>query len=232
MITRDYYLVLGVSRTAQPNEIRQAFRQRALERHPDHVGSGSTRDFQDLSDAYHVLFNPERRAAYDAELRRDEAMSRGPVTDLRSRRAPVVGVEPLARSGWPSSLFHDFRAAHDVVEETFGQLLRSFTGWGERKSDQVQAIDVEVLLDPSEALDGAVLAIGVPASTVCPACDGTGIDGWYPCRLCGQSGLLEREIPVQVPVPPWLNDGTVIETSLARYGGRRTVLRTRIRLVG
>jgi curved DNA-binding protein CbpA len=81
---RDHYTLLGVSRTAEPAAIRSAFKQRALERHPDHAGAGAAGEFRELWDAYHVLADPNRRAAYDAELRDREYPPSAPVMDLRN----------------------------------------------------------------------------------------------------------------------------------------------------
>jgi DnaJ-class molecular chaperone len=233
MVTRDYYLVLGVARTAPSQEIRRAYRRQALERHPDHAGPEQTAEFQQLSDAYHVLADPRRRAAYDAELRQAEATPRfGPVTDLRRRPIRATEAEPLVPSRLASSLFRDFRAPYDVVEDTFSQLFRSFTGWGVPKSGWVEPIDIDVGLTREEAARDAVLEVGVPRFVVCPACEGTGADGWYPCRACDQTGVLEREVRVPLRIPASVPDGAVLETFVSRPGGPAAVIRARIRVSG
>src|SRR5436305_6795845 len=61
---KDLYLVLRVRREATPEEIRSAYRRRALELHPDHSGTGSG-PFLELQEAYSVLSDPTQRAAYD-----------------------------------------------------------------------------------------------------------------------------------------------------------------------
>jgi molecular chaperone DnaJ len=233
MIHRDYYLVLGVSRTAEAPEIRRAFKERALLRHPDRAGPGAAEEFQELSDAYHVLANPASRAAYDSDLRRTEAAvpgprmrSRGPITDLRAHR-PVP--EPLIPP-WAASLFRDFEAPHDVIDDTFSRLIRNFTGWALPKSERVQAIEIEVGISEAEAQRGASIALGLPTFLVCPSCDGAGSEGGYPCALCSQTGRLEDEVPVELRIRAPVRDGMVIEESLWPIGIRNAILRARIRI--
>ena len=67
----DYYAVLGLARGASPRELTLAFRQRAKLLHPDMPGTGDKDAFQRLQEAYHVLGDPARRAAYDQTLLAD-----------------------------------------------------------------------------------------------------------------------------------------------------------------
>lgn len=229
MFRRDYYLVLGVSRTAGTPEIRRAFKERALQRHPDRAGPAAAGDFQELTDAYHVLLDPASRAAYDSELRRAEPPRQGPVMDLR-RGPERADAEPLIRPTVTSSLFGQFRAPHDVIDETFSRLFRNFTGWHVPKAERMRAIDVEVALSETEAERGAVLALGLPTFVVCPACEGVGSDGWYPCSVCGQAGVLEDEVPIELRIPGHVRDGAVIEAPLVPVGIGNAILRARIRV--
>jgi DnaJ-class molecular chaperone len=229
MFRRDYYLVLGVSRTAGAPEIRRAFKERALQRHPDRAGPAAVGDFQELTDAYHVLLDPASRAAYDSELRRAEEPRHGPVMDLR-RDPERANVEPLVPPTVSSSLFGQFRAPHEVIDETFSRLFRNFTGWDVPKAERMRAIDVEVALSDTEAEAGAVLALGLPTFVVCPACEGAGTDGWYPCSVCGQAGVLEDEVPIELRIPEHVPDGAVIEAPLMSLGIGNALLRARIRV--
>lgn len=94
MAVKNYYVVLGVPRSETLDGIRTAYRDLAKRFHPDRVGDEGTRSFQEISEAYGVLSDPERRRAHDREL--DE--ERSPRIDAR-RPAPrnVRGgrVEPL-----------------------------------------------------------------------------------------------------------------------------------------
>lgn len=78
---RDYYQVLAVARNATPDQIRARFRELARERHPDRF-HGETRaraelDFQEITAAFNVLSNPERRRAHDLDLARPQAANPG-----------------------------------------------------------------------------------------------------------------------------------------------------------
>jgi curved DNA-binding protein CbpA len=73
---RDFYEVLGVPRCAAPEEIRQAFRRLARRFHPDAGPEGSGERFQEVSEAYRTLSDPERRRSYDRKLQ-ETATARG-----------------------------------------------------------------------------------------------------------------------------------------------------------
>src|SRR5437868_2107722 len=64
MAKRDYYEVLGVGKSASPDEIKKAFRKQAIEHHPDKEG-GNEEKFKEINEAYEVLGNPDKRKRYD-----------------------------------------------------------------------------------------------------------------------------------------------------------------------
>ncbi|MEJ5359603.1 MAG: DnaJ domain-containing protein [Desulfobacterales bacterium] len=81
---KDYYLILGVPRGASPREIRQAYRRRVKELHPDAAGGAcDTAAFCEVTEAYETLARPERRRAYDALLA-------GRPSRPQARRTPVA----------------------------------------------------------------------------------------------------------------------------------------------
>src|SRR5690349_24475855 len=89
---RTYYMILGVSPTASPAGIRAAYHDLARRLHPDVSGEQATHAFQEISAAYDVLSDPQRRRAYNDELRRDERGAAIPV-----RRAPAPPAVPARR---------------------------------------------------------------------------------------------------------------------------------------
>src|SRR5689334_4671710 len=92
---RTYYMILGVPRSETPGGIRSAYHDLAKKLHPDVAGEQATRAFQELSEAYDVLSDPQRRRAYNDELRRAE---RGDVLPVR------VG-PPAPEHRTPASIF-------------------------------------------------------------------------------------------------------------------------------
>src|SRR5690242_947179 len=119
MASKTYYMVLGVSRTESPNGIRAAYRDLAKRLHPDVAGTQATHAFQEITQAYDVLSNPERRQAYNHELSRTEERD---VSAARSRRGPVTRT-PVEILGNPDGIRPSF-------DETYDRFRRNFTGIG------------------------------------------------------------------------------------------------------
>jgi hypothetical protein len=145
MIRRDHYSLLGVSRTAEPLEIRRAFKRRALERHPDHAGAHAAGEFQELAGAYHVLADPSRRAAYDAELRRGEPARTGPVLDLRNAPAVRRRADP-ANHVRGVHRFPDIYPSSDLLEAMFDRLFRDDVDWVVAEPEDEEPVEVVMLL--------------------------------------------------------------------------------------
>src|SRR5882762_403396 len=125
MALKDYYLILGVSRTETARRIQNTFRELVKQLHPDRVGSRGTAAFQDLVEAYRVLSDPERRKAYRHHLLQTEIAAQG---------------APVPRRGW------DWPQSEPLIPEwRFG--LRDFLTIQER----VEGLNVEICLWPEEA---------------------------------------------------------------------------------
>jgi len=95
---RTYYMILGVPRTASPAGIRSAYRDLARKLHPDVAGEQATPAFQEVSEAYDVLSDPQRRRAYNDELRRAESDDAVPVrvgSPAPPPYAPVSSFTPV-----------------------------------------------------------------------------------------------------------------------------------------
>lgn len=169
---KDFYEVLGVSRTASQDEIKHAYRKKARKLHPDYAGPESEDAFKELTVAYEVLSDPEKRSAYDAG-----------------------GPEALRGGGMPMG---DFGFA-DLFEAMFGMGGMSGFGGGGRgptprgRRGQDSMVAVEVNLE--EITFGVTKDISINTAVTCTVCDGTCCEpGTSPvtCSVCGGTGSVTR----------------------------------------
>lgn len=202
---RTYYMILGVSRTESAGGIRSAYRDLARRLHPDVAGQQATRAFQEVAEAYDVLSDPQRRRAYNDELRRSEGVEGAPAPLVRHERRPV-------------SVLNDAGAIRPSFEALHDRLCRNLTGIGFPKSEHLEGLNVEVLLTREEGRRGCVLPIGVPVFRRCPECGGSGHDWLSPCLVCGQQGTIEEEEIVRFRIPPMARPGSTFEIPLRSLG--------------
>jgi DnaJ-class molecular chaperone len=191
---KSYYMILGIARTETPTGIRVVYCDRARQLHPDVAGDASTRAFQELTEAYHVLADPPRRRAYNAQL---------------AAEAP-----PRA----PTSVLAHPETLHPSFEEVYERFLRNFTGLHIPKADRPVPLEIEVLLTREEAAAGCLVPVGVPTFQPCSRCGGSGFEWSYPCTACRRSGMTETERLVHVRVPPMSPPGSVYEVALGGLG--------------
>jgi len=186
-VKRDYYEVLGVDRAASPDEVKRAYRKLAMEFHPDRVpaerkGEAEER-FKEISEAYEVLADPEKRGLYD--------------------QYGHAGVEQQV---WGGQGFDWSRFTHaGDLEDLFGQeIFRDFFGGsifgdlfgGRRAAGARRGADLryDLEIDLEDALRGSRKTIEVPRAVRCPRCQGTGGEGgrMTRCPECGGSGQMSR----------------------------------------
>lgn len=215
---RTYYMILGVPRTESPGGIRSAYRDLARRLHPDVAGQQATHAFQEITEAYDVLSDPQRRRAYNDELRRAESGDVAPVRD-----APLA---PFARA--PVSIFGAAETVRPSFEEMYDRFRRDFTGVGIPKAEHLEGLNIEVVLTPEEGRRGCVLPIGVPVFRRCPECGGSGRDWVFPCLACGQQGTTEEEEIVRVRIPPKARSGSIFELPLQGLGIHNFYLRLHV----
>lgn len=236
---RTYYVVLGVPPDESAEGIRAAYRDRAKRLHPDRSEAPGSEAFRELRQAYEVLSDPIRRRRYDDELHRAE---RSPVShaDSAPRRQP----EPLVEAPWaeplipedrtedPVSLFRDFQTIRTSREALRDRVARNFTGRDVPKAEHAEALTVELELTADQALQGGTVPLAIPVARPCPACDGHGSTGAFPCVHCGQTGWIEDEQVVRVRIPPGVRSGSVTELPLDGLGIENLYLRLLVRVTG
>jgi molecular chaperone DnaJ len=218
METKTYYMILGVSSSESPRGIKAAYRDLAKRLHPDVAGEQATRAFQQISEAYAVLSDAQRRRDYNDKLKR---ASEGEVVAVR--RVPA---EPLVRE--PLTIFGNPEGARPSFEAMYDRFLRNFTGIAVPKSEQAEGLNFEVVLTPEEASRGCVVPIGVPVFTRCPQCGGSGRDWVFPCVYCQQQGMIENAEVVRIRIPPMAPSGSIYEIALESLGVHNFYLRLHV----
>jgi curved DNA-binding protein len=201
---RDYYEVLGVSKTSTGAEIKKAYRKLARKLHPDvNPGDKSAEEkFKELNEAYEVLSDPEKRKRYD---------QLGPNWKAGADFTPPPGWENsrveygdfgevFGRGGGPSG-FSDF------FESLFGgRGARAGAGFAMRGQD----VEAEISLTLEEAHRGASRNITLQATETCPDCRGSGSKDGKTCPTCRGAGAIRRPKSLDVTIPAGVRDGSVI----------------------
>ncbi|WP_456416236.1 molecular chaperone DnaJ [Thiolapillus sp.] len=179
MSKRDYYEVLGVSRTATSVEIKKAYRKLAMKYHPDRNsgedGEQAEIKFKEAKQAYEVLSDDQKRAAYD--------------------QFGHAGVEGASGMGGGSG---GFGGAGGSFSDIFGDVFGDIFGGGRGAHRHQRGADMGYNLELSleDAVRGTTVKIRVPAQVVCDACGGSGArKGTSPkaCSTCGGSGQVRMQ---------------------------------------
>ena len=243
-MARDYYEILGVTREADAAEMKSAFRKAAMQHHPDR-NPGCTESegrFKEVNEAYSVLSDPQKRAAYD--------------------RFGPEGVNGMG--GGRGSGGGGFGDVNDIFNDVFGDVFGDMFGGGQRGRSQGPArgqdlrYDLEISLE--QAYASAEVEITVPSSITCEPCSGSGAkagtspttcatcggagrvratQGFFaiertcprcngagrviadPCQTCQGHGQVRRERTLQVRIPAGVDDGARIRLAGEGDAGAR-----------
>jgi molecular chaperone DnaJ len=211
---RDYYDVLEVQRTCDEAELKSAFRKLAMKHHPDRNGGSAeaTARFKEINEAYTVLSDPNKRAAYD--------------------RFGHAGVNGQAGGGQPAG----FNDVQDIFNDVFGDVFGDMFGRGQRAQGPARGQDLrhdlEITLE--QAYAGADVEIRVPAAMMCEACDGSGAKPGTsptPCVACAGAGRIRRNqgfFQVETTCPRCGGAGRVVLDPCKACGGHGQVRRERV----
>jgi molecular chaperone DnaJ len=229
---RDYYLVLGVERTASDAEIKRAYRKLAQQWHPDVNADPTAHDrFTEINEAYQVLADPERRGRYDmfgrAGLGNGAAGAGfegfGGFSDIFDAFFGGAAGASSARRGRPQAgadLRYDLRITfEEAVKGTekqieFDVLQRCETCSGSGAAPGTEAITCTQCNGRGEIRSVRQTMLGQMVNvSVCPRCRGEGKVVELPCDTCRGDGRTERRRTIQVTIPAGIDEGHQIRLS-------------------
>ena len=241
MAKRCYYEILGLARGASEQDLKSSYRKLAKDCHPDANGGDKDAEhrFKELSEAYEVLKDPQKRAAYDH-----------------------MGHAAFEGQGRGHGFGPDFASSmSDIFDDLFGEFMggrrgRQRSGGRERGADLRYNMDIAL----PEAYAGKTAQIRVPTSVTCATCTGTGAktgtrpstcttcaghgkvratQGFFtiertcpacqgrgeiindPCDACSGSGRVVKERTLSVNIPAGVEDGTKIRLAGEGEAGMR-----------
>jgi molecular chaperone DnaJ len=180
MAKRDYYDVMGVAKTASEADLKSAFRRLAKDLHPDKNPGDKTAEqkFKELNEAYEVLKEPQKRAAYD-----------------RFGHAAFEGNGGGGRGGQGGFGPEFTTSMEDIFENFFGEFVGGRRGAGQQggRNARERGADISYNMEITlkEAYAGKTAQIRVPTSVQCDTCTGSGAKaGTKPstCQMCGGHG--------------------------------------------
>ncbi|MEE2705147.1 MAG: molecular chaperone DnaJ [Pseudomonadota bacterium] len=233
MSKSDYYDVLGITKNSSSDEIKKAYRKNAMKFHPDRNqgDKAAEKKFKDINEAYEILKDDQKRAAYDQF----------------GHSAFEQGMGPGASPGG-----FDFGGGlGDIFDAMFGDSMGSSNRRSSQPSrGQDQRVNLEISLE--DAFNGKKLPINFPTSTLCSKCSGSGSKPGYspencstcngygkvrtqkgfftvertcpscrgegsvikdPCRTCSGSGVIQKKKTLEVNIPKGVENGTRMRLS-------------------
>jgi len=210
MAHEDFYKTLGVKRDAGGDEIKKAYRTLAMKYHPDRNpdDQAAEKNFKNVSQAYEILKDDQKRAAYD--------------------RFGHAAFDQATGGGGPSEFGGGFASGFaDIFDEMFGDFGgQRHSGSGVGKGDDLR-FNMEVTLE--EAFRGKQAEIRVPSLAVCSDCKGAGAAGGdkpVSCATCGGHGRVHSQsgfFTVERTCPTCAGRGEVIKDPCRTCGGQGRV---------
>jgi molecular chaperone DnaJ len=217
MAKRDFYDVLGVAKGASDEEIKKAFRRKAMDLHPDrnHDKPGFDAQFKDVNEAYDCLKDKQKKAAYD--------------------RFGHAAFENGGGAGFRPGQGGDF---HSAFSDVFDDLFGDFMGGGGRARNSSRAargsdLRYNLRLSLEEAYRGKQATISVPGSAACEVCSGTGAEGGAEpatCPTCAGMGKVRAQqgfFTVERTCPTCSGRGQIIKNPCTSCAGAGRVRKDR-----
>jgi molecular chaperone DnaJ len=213
---KDYYKVLGVVSTASDKEITRAYRKLAKQYHPD-ANPGSEERFKEISAAYDVLGDADKRKEYD------EVRAHGPVGNFGGFGAP-------GGAGGSTFRMEDMGDLGDLFGGLFGN-----RGGRPQQRGPARGADMEAALHLSfqDAVHGVTTSVNIPQDVRCSNCKGSGAapgTKTHTCPRCGGTGSLNDNqglFSLSTVCPDCVGRGTLFDTPCPVCGGSGTERKVR-----
>ncbi|MEM9172704.1 MAG: molecular chaperone DnaJ [Pseudomonadota bacterium] len=216
MAKRDYYEVLGVSKSADAAELKKAYRRLAMKHHPDRNPDDAEAEarFKETKEAYEILSDSQKRQAYD--------------------QFGHAGVSNSASGGPGGGGFGGAESFSDIFGDVFGDIFGGRAGRsGGRQVFRGADLRYELDLTLEQAIKGDATELEIPTQIVCDTCSGTGAKpGTKPetCETCGGNGqvrMTQGFFSVQQTCPTCRGEGTIIKEPCGVCDGSGRQRRTR-----
>ena len=186
-MSKDYYNILGIDKTATADEVKKAFRKKAHEHHPD-KGNGNADKFKEVNEAYQVLGKPERRKQYDQFGTTFEGFGGQAAYNAGFDWSDVIrqGSSGFRNSG----VNFDFEDLGDIFGDFFGR-SQSNGRSGNRRHSRGVDIEAQLAISFEEAVFGIEKTLDITKQIVCEKCQGNGAEPGtriITCKTCGGTG--------------------------------------------
>ncbi len=213
MAKQDYYELLGVARNASEAELKKAYRRLAMKYHPDrNPGDQEAEEkFKAAKEAYEVLSDPQKRAAYD--------------------QFGHAGVDPSAAAGGGFGGFHSGASFSDIFDDVFGDIFGGRGGRSQAFRGSDLRYDLDLTLE--EAVQGTTVKIKIPTHVTCRSCEGSGAKpGTTPttCTTCGGQGQVRMQqgfFSIQQTCPRCKGSGKIVTDPCGACHGQGRVRETK-----
>ncbi|QEN08523.1 molecular chaperone DnaJ [Oceanispirochaeta crateris] len=216
MSKRDYYEVLGIEKSAAPDEIKKAYRKLAIKYHPDRNQNNTEAEhkFKEATEAYEVLSDAQKKQAYD--------------------QYGFSGVDNMGGPGFNASAFSGFE---DIFGGDFSSIFDSFfggaggqsRGGGRRGPARGSDLRYDMEVEFKDAVYGDKVDVEYYRQHSCDVCHGSGAEsgtGSKTCPTCGGSGQVRRSsgfFSIAQPCSTCQGEGTIIENPCSACRGRGVV---------
>lgn len=205
---KDYYDILGIPRKASLEDIKKAYRELALRYHPDRVPEGQKKEaeekFKEVSEAYAILSDPQKRALYD---------QRG-----HSGINQTYTQEDIFRGADFSSIFSDlsdFGFGEGLFEQIFAGGGFDFSGHQRRGKAPRRHLKYSLEITLEQAYHGFEAHLSLPKYETCPTCHASSSS----CPTCHGVGRIKTHQDLNIRIPPGVRTGSVLRVQGKGEGG-------------